>query len=141
MLTAKPTPEMLQAWRRAYAQGRKNLKPNRKSGAELDRYFREKYRPSPYASAGFLRVVEANILENDFHRAKLPQGQLPEIAAYRLPHDVYVGIDLRSGYFHVESENTEQMAKVYDDLFFYRGLDAADLENVFLVAQYLAAAE
>ncbi|NLE26263.1 MAG: hypothetical protein GX625_13140, partial [Clostridiaceae bacterium] len=48
-----------------------------------------------------------------------------------------VGIDLLSGYFQVESGETEQMVPIYDDLFVYRGLDATDLKNFALVGQYL----
>lgn len=138
MLTSKATPEMLQEWKRIYEQNRKGMTPNRKSGIDVDKYFREKYNPDPFPNAAFKDVVQSNILEDDFCRAKLPSGLLPEIKTYQLPNDVYVGIDLSSGFFHVESESTEEMAKVYDDLFLYRGLDEADLENVFLVAQYIS---
>ena len=117
MLTSKPTVEMLQEWKQIYEQNRKNLTPNRKSGTELDKYFREKYNPTLFASDEFENVVKANILENELNKVKLPSGTAPEIVAYCLSNDIYVGMDLRSGFFHVESENTEQMAKVYDDLF------------------------
>ncbi len=136
MLTSEATPEMLRAWKRAYAQNRKLLAPDRKSGIEVDAYFREKYHPAPFACTAFRDAVQANIVEDDFCRAKLPPGAMPKIATYRLSDAVYVGIDLTTGYFHVESENTEEMARIYDDLFLYRGLDEADLENAFLVAQY-----
>ena len=33
------------------------------------------------------------------------------------------------------------MAKIYDDLFVFRGLDEKDLENYFLVAQYIECRE
>ena len=46
-------------------------------------------------------------------------------------------MDLTTGFFQVESEDPAASARVYDDLFVYRGLDAADLENFFLVAQYV----
>lgn len=48
-----------------------------------------------------------------------------------------MGIDLTTGEFHVESENIEKVIQIYDDLFAYRGLDAADLKNYFLVAEYI----
>ncbi len=37
----------------------------------------------------------------------------------------------------VESLNEEKMKEIYDDLFLYRGLDQKDLENFFLVAEYV----
>ena len=48
-----------------------------------------------------------------------------------------MGIDLVSGYFHVESPDRKEMERIYDDLFAFRGLDETDLQNYFLVAQYL----
>ena len=51
--------------------------------------------------------------------------------------DVYAGIDLSTGYFHVESENIEAMDKIYDALFVFRGLNAEDFDNYVIVGQYL----
>ena len=39
--------------------------------------------------------------------------------------------------FHVESENIEEVIPIHDDLFAYRGLDAEDINNFFLVAEYV----
>ena len=76
------------------------------------------------------------IMENEYDREKLPINALPEIQLYK-KEDVWVGIDLKSGYFMVESLNEEKMKEIYDDLFLYRGLDQKDLENFFLVAEYV----
>lgn len=45
---------------------------------------------------------------------------------------MFVGIDLVSGYFYVEGSE-----EIYDDLFAFRGLDERDLDNFFLVAEYV----
>lgn len=138
MITSEPTAEMIQEWKQVYEVNHKQLKPNRISGREVDKYFRSKYSPALYYSPEFKKVVEYNIITNEHSREKLPTGVLPQIATYTLDgNTVLVGIDLITGYFHVESENTEKMAAIYDDLFVIRGLDEKDLENFFLVAQYI----
>jgi hypothetical protein len=51
--------------------------------------------------------------------------------------DIYVGIDLTSGEFQIECEDINSVIPIYDDLFAFRGLDDDDIQNYFLVAQYL----
>ena len=46
---------------------------------------------------------------------------------------IYVGMDLITGYFQVEGE----CSLLWDQLFAFRGLDAMDLENYYLVAEYI----
>ena len=137
MITQKATRRDVERWRRIYEQNRDRLAPNRISGPELERYFVEEYAPQPYADADFIAVVEGNLLENDVHREKLPAGAQPNVAAYRLPHDVLVGIDRTTGFFHVECADIPRAAAVWDDLFVRRGLDARDLSNFVTTAQYL----
>ncbi len=136
MLTTKPTPEMLQEWKRLHEEYRPLLSPNRKSGAQVDAYFREKYPYTPMDSEELREMIAAEILENPHHAEKLPPDAKPCVRCY-LSGDVLVGIDLVTGHIHAESENTEKMAKLYDTLFLYRGLDEADLENAFLTAEYV----
>lgn len=61
---------------------------------------------------------------------------LPNIKSYKTGNAL-VGIDLSTGEFHIESENTEEVMPLHDDLFVYRGLDEEDLKNIFLVAEYV----
>ena len=136
MLTTEPTPEMLQEWKRLHEKYRPKLTPNRRSGTQVDAYFREKYPHTPMDSEELREMIAAEILENPHHAEKLPEGCVPDVRCY-LSGDVLVGIDLVTGHIHVESEDTERMAKLYDALFFYRGLDEADLENAFLTAEYV----
>lgn len=37
----------------------------------------------------------------------------------------------------MESEDIQKIVSIYDDLFVYRGLDEEDLNNYFLVAEYI----
>ena len=88
------------------------------------------------ADEEFLQLVREDLLSNRFAREKLPKGAVPHIVAYKAGN-VLAGIDLVSGFFHVESEEIREAEKVYDDLFVFRGLDERDLENYFLVSEYI----
>lgn len=138
MLTTEPTEEMVLEWKRIHGEYRDRLKPNRKSGAQVQDYFISRYSPERYDSAEFTSVVEYNIMMNEPNREKLPQGVLPQIAAYKVGDgQVFVGIDLITGFIHVECEEIQRAAEIYDDLFLFRGLDEKDLDNFFLTAQYV----
>lgn len=136
MLTREPTEQMIAEWKRVFKENRGKLSPDRKTGAEVDKYFRRKYAPLPYADEEFLQLVREDLLSNQFSREKLPKGAVPHIVAYKAGN-VLAGIDLVSGFFHVESEEIREAEKVYDDLFVFRGLDERDLENYFLVSEYI----
>ena len=136
MLTTEPTPEMITQWKRIDSQYRHTLMPNRRSGTEVDRYFRERYPYQIFDNREFRRIASLNITENDYSRNKLPENTLPDIQCYQTGN-VLVAIDLCTGEFHVESENIEEVIPIHDDLFVYRGLDAEDLKNFFLVAEYV----
>lgn len=138
MLTSEPTPDMINNWKKIYEDNKERLKPNRKSGSEVDSYFRNKYKPDSFDSEELREIVRENILQNQFNKDKLPQGKLPDIACYKVADGkVLVGIDLVTGFIQVESEDISEMEKIYDDLFVFRGLDEQDLTNYFLAAQYV----
>lgn len=136
MLTIQPTAEMITEWKRIFEAHHSRLKSNRKSGAEVDQYFRGKYVCQIFSDATFQKLVAFNITENEVSHKKLPKGCTPNIQSYKTG-DVFVGIDLCTGEFHIEGENIEEVALIYDDLFAYRGLDDDDLKNFFLVAEYI----
>ena len=138
MLTTEPTIETIQEWKCIYNENRDKLKPNRKGGAEINDYFCNKYRFEKLDSLSFHDVVEFNIMKNESNREKLPQGAVPQIVAYKAKDSsVLVGIDLVTGFFHIEGKDINRVAEIYDDLFLFRGLDETDIKNYFLVAQYI----
>ena len=138
MLTTEPSEEMLQEWRRIHCEYRNKLKPNRKSGVQVNEYFMNKYSFEQYDSAELASVVEYNIIMNEHEREKLPQGVQPQPVTYKISDGpVFVGIDLITGFFHIECEDMKKTAEIYDDLFLFRGLDEMDLDNCFLTAQYV----
>lgn len=136
MLTTEPTSEMIAEWKRIFEIHHSALTPNRKSGNEVDRYFRGKYSFQLFDNAEFQEMASLNITENDYFKSKLPRDTLPNIQSYQTGN-VLVAIDLCTGEFHLESENIEEVIPIYDDLFVYRGLDEKDLNNFFLVAEYV----
>lgn len=136
MLIKEPTPEMILEWKRIFEEFHSKLKPNRKSGNEVDQYFRKKYPHHLFENSKFCEVAALNILENDFFKNKLPEGTPLNIKTYKTGN-VLVAIDLCTGEFHIESENIKEAIPIYDDLFVYRGLDEEDLKNFFLVAEYV----
>lgn len=136
MLTVEPTSEMLAEWKQIFQAHHAMMKPNRKTGTEVDQYFRSKYAHQVFDDAAFQKTVALNITENVFLCNKLYKGELPNIKSYKTGN-VLVGIDLSTGEFHVESESIEEVVPIHDDLFVYRGLDEEDLKNIFLVAEYV----
>lgn len=53
MLTVKPTAEMLAEWKRIFEAHHAAMKPNRKTGTEVDQYFRNKYAHQVFNDAAF----------------------------------------------------------------------------------------
>lgn len=136
MQTTPATPEQIREWQRLYAQYRDTLHPNRRSGTEVDAYFRAQYPHTVLKRRTFTDAVRENILYNDVFAETLPAGAQPQIVTY-VTDGIFVGIDLVTGYFQVECEDIVRMVSVWDDLFVYRGLDSTDLQNFYLTAEYI----
>lgn len=130
MITSPVTIDQLKKWKDLSLKHGPELRPNRISGAELDQYFCRKYHPEPCEDEDFDEVVRLNALDY------APEKREQNVKTYRLG-EVYMGIDLNTGFFHVECEDISKCAAVYDDLFVARGLDEEDLKNYVLVGQYL----
>ena len=73
MLTTAPTSEMIAEWKRIFEIYHSSLMPNRKSGNEVDQYFREKYAYRLFDNAAFREIASLNIRENDYFNSKLPK--------------------------------------------------------------------
>lgn len=140
MITKEPDREKIAAMKQLCEAYRPTLCPNRKSGAEVDAYFRSSYPYQQLDDYAFQAAVAANIMENKHFYAKLQAGTQPDIRCYRTGN-VLVGIDLISGEFHVEAENMPAAVSVYDSLFAFRGLSEDDLKNFVLVAEYVRLAQ
>ncbi|MDO5294855.1 MAG: hypothetical protein Q4F05_19140 [bacterium] len=137
MVMKKVTPDMIKEWKRIYEENRNLLLPNRKSGIELERYLKTHYVITPIIDREADKVVLENIIENEIFRDKLPKGVMPNPVTYYVGESkVFVGIDLVTGYFYVEGSE-----KIHDELFAYRGLDDKELDNYYLVAEYVRCTE
>lgn len=133
MLRQEATPEMVKKWKKIYDERRDTLTPNRKTGKEVEEYLRQHYSVTPVNTEDENQKVIYNIMHNRVFYEKLPKGVMPSPVTYYIQeHEAFVGIDLVSGYFCVEDSE-----KLYDELFAFRGLDEIDLENIFMVAEYI----
>jgi len=150
MLSRKVTPEMIREWKETAETYRPRPRPNKKAGAEILAYLTGKYPVRELSTDSLRDVVEDNILSNECHARKMPAGKTPEVAGFIIENtgggkylyenqDVFFrrraiigGVELHSGYFMVEGSSL-----LWDELCAFRGLDADDLENYFLVAEYV----
>lgn len=136
MLVKAATPELIEEWKNIYEQYHPFLIPNRKSGEELITYLESRYQVKPIQNDEAKQIVIDNIMSNLAFKEKLPEGSVPIPKTYTIGDAIFVGIDIITGYFHVEGSE-----EIYDDLYAYRGLDEKDLENYFMVAEYVACAK
>lgn len=135
MITSEVTKEQLEKWRELHNLWKDKLKANRISGTELDEYFRGKYNPADNDDETFRETAYLN------SKAYSPDVSVYEIRTYTIDNDVYVGIELTTGFFHVECENIDKAIPIWDDLFIKRGLSADDIENYVLTGQYVTLRE
>ena len=154
MLTQEATPALIKQWKAVFNEHHDKLRPNRKSGQELLDYLRGRYPLCERHDTAALEVVSENVLNNEPLREKLKPGKAPAPIAFTLPRegsalslyaqqdplfwgiDIFVGIDLESGFFHVEGSSL-----LWDELYAFRGLDERDIENYYCVAEYIACLE
>ncbi|MGN0591534.1 hypothetical protein [Ruminococcus sp.] len=133
MITAPISKDKLDYWKQIWQEKISSLKPNRISGIQLNKYFQNKYSPTLYENKSFQEIVKFNLIERYGEEASSSSN----IICYLVNADVYVGIDLGTGFFQVESKDIEKCIPIYDDLYVKRGLDKDDLQNFVLVGQYI----
>lgn len=133
MITECVTKEKTDYWKQLWQEKGSALRPNRMSGLLLNEYFQKKYSPTIYENHYFLEAVKYNLIERHGEKA----ADSSNIVCYLVDEDVYVGIDLSTGFFYIESDNTEKCVSIYDDMYVKRGLDKDDLQNYVYVGQYL----
>jgi hypothetical protein len=184
MLTQAATPEMLKQWQTVWHEYKDKLSPNRKTGDEIVAYLTAKYPIEKCRDEETMRVVSGtvavdeswtysvtdlrdeeiahgrpkmvidDVLLNDYHAEKLPEGKQPAPVVFFVENkgagallyqeqdemfrgeDIWVGIDLTSGYYRVDGSSL-----LWDELCAFQGLDEADRENCFCVAEYISALE
>jgi hypothetical protein len=151
MLMQEATPEMVKHWKSVWDAYRDKLRPNRKSGADLVGYLEKEYSLAKQNNKKMASVITENILLNEHSAGKLPDGKSPSPIAFIVENigrgkylyenqdqifcgeEIFVGIDVESGCFHVEGSSL-----LWDELFAFQGLDEDDIENYYLVAEYIS---
>lgn len=83
MLTNNPTVEMIKEWKSLYEEHCKYLKPNHKSGMEVDDYFCKKYAPAILDSDEFRKIVEANIFPITMNRKSCLRAKCHRLSAIK----------------------------------------------------------
>lgn len=129
MITRRITKKQLEQYRKIYLENRERLVANRIEPSHLISYFVEHYHPVEGAPSGFEKVSILN--------AQQSTGLTPSMCCFTVDPDVFVAIDRKSGFFHVECEDIGRMEKLWDDLFVRRGLSEEDLQNFVICAQYV----
>ena len=150
MLLEAATPEMVKEWKSIYTAYRDKLHPNRKSAQEIITYLLDKYPTREIRDEKWKCIVTDNVLLNEHLSEKLPVGASPKATVFEIQNSgsaivlyaeqdevfqgqpIIIGVELETGYFQVEGSSY-----LWDELFAFRGLDAADLDNFYLVAEYI----
>ena len=151
VLMQEVTPELIEQWKVIYAKYKPLLKPNRKPSTDVITYITNKYPAKEVTDEKLLQVVLDNVLANECFAEKLPVNKHPVAVCYSIDKvgvgkllyqkqdeifrdmTIFVGIELETGFFYVEG-----CSELWDELFAFRGLDEKDLNNFYLVAEYIA---
>jgi len=150
MITGPASKEQLKEWHAVHALFKDKLKPNRKSGREVLEFIKNKYPLEEVNDEMYLKVVADNVSSSDFLKKRLPNGLEVRPVAFIVKNEglgkalydnceeiwddcpVFVGIDLTTGYVHIEGS-----CALYDEIFAFQGIDEFDLENCVRVADYV----
>lgn len=153
MLINEPSFDMLSHWKTLGKEYQNKIKPNRKSGGEVLDYVKNKYPLIEIKSIhgeNIDKMIADEIKSNEYSSWRLPVGKKPEIKAFILENkgsskllydeqdnifkglDIFIAVDLVTGYTHIEGSS-----RLYDEIKAYQGLDEIDIQNNFLVAEYV----
>lgn len=150
MLLHEPTPEMVVRWKETYNAFRPRLTPNNRPIGEVTRYLKNTYPVTELKDQKYLQVVIGNVTLNNQYAEKIPAGKTPIVQVFQIENTgsgktlyenqdelfrgtpIIAGFEHESGYFMVEGSS-----RLWDELFVYRGLDSVDLDNFYLVAEYV----
>lgn len=150
MLMQEPTPQMIEQWKQTYAHYRKALHPNRKSAEDIIAYLKNKYPVTKIKDKKWNSIVIDNVLNNEYFKDQIPKGALPKAEVYLIDDsaggkllydnqddifdglDIVFGIELETGFFYLQGSSL-----LWDEMFAIKGLSETDLDNYFLVAEYI----
>ena len=72
MLMVEASAEMLEEWKDIWRRYKDQLKPNRKSGAEIIAFLQANYAMIELYDNAALAIINENVLHNEAYREKLP---------------------------------------------------------------------
>lgn len=141
--------EEIAEWKITYEKYRPYLSPNRKPVSEAIAYLADRYPVRELTDPKLLELISAVLTQNKYYAQKLedaePRARLLVLendgAAVRLYRDrapvyqdspILIGLEEVSGYLSVEG--CDELA---DEMTAFLGLDEQDLDNFFLVANYI----
>lgn len=131
MQIKKLLPSLTEQWQAVYDRERADLVPNAITGEELSRYIQDRFLAEPSGDEALISTVRGLLEQDALVQQKRKDGQLqPE--AYRLDDGTVIGIDRSTGCFIVQDNDL-----LRDELTYVKGLDASDLENVYLTVDWL----
>ncbi|MDO9492575.1 hypothetical protein [Acetobacterium sp.] len=154
MLTTPATPAMIAEWQSVFKAYQSRLAPNRKSVDQVIAYLAEKYPLTALDTAAALAVVTGNITGNRPFAEKCPAGRPLQPLVFTIPRQgggallyaqreafygdtpIMVGLEHETAFVMVEGSG-----ELADELVAFAGLDEVDLNNYYLVANYIACME
>ncbi len=150
MITEQLSQEKIRLYKNLWNEYHTKLKANRKTGEDVMNYLLSKYSLIRIEDNKAEKVVIDNVLQNIVNAEKLPFDKKPDPVAFYIEkkgngiilfeeqdeifkgQNIFVGIDLSSGYYCVEGSSL-----LWDELCVFQGLDEIDLENYVKVAEYI----
>ena len=149
-----PTPALIAHWLSVFKTYRSRLVPNRKSTAAVIAYLSERYPLEAVDTAAALAVVTGNITGNRPFAEKCPPDRALRPVVFCIPRQgsgvrlyeqrealygdapIMVGLEHETAFVMVEGSSD-----LADELVAFAGLDQADLDNYYLVANYITCLE
>lgn len=150
MLTSEPTEEMIREWKDIFLQYKDKITPNRIIPQKLVDYIAKKYSLLTIVDTKYDEILIHNETSNILYKNKMIRGNKPEPVIFELQNtglgkEVYrkqdeifkkskiiIGVDLSTGFFIVEGSSY-----IWNEMLAYRGLDNDELNNFYLVAEYI----
>lgn len=146
----KPSISEIAEWKITYEKYRPYLSPNRKTPEDALEYLRDRYTLQEHDSPKVRAMIGLVLLQNKYYAQKMPEGAEPLGRLFEIVNEgagaklyrrrdpayagapIYVSVEEQSGYVSVEGCD-----ELSDELTAFLGLDAYDIDNFYLVANYI----
>ncbi len=151
MLLTEPTPKMIDEWKSTFEQYKARLQPNKKSASEVLEYLKQKYPLVEMPPECAELIVIDNIMMNQCFAEKVSPDSELKVQVFTVKNtgtgkvlyiqqdevfqgcDIIIGIEFETSFIMVEGSSF-----LKDELMAFQGLDATDLTNFYLVAEYIS---